>query len=171
MENHTFWTFLRTLFHQDYWVLFPIEHLRQVVVTVKRILTKEKIDSQLAGQSTSTPFMNIQEGSGNNKKIVSFDMQDMLDNKIDKLTSMMSKFSTQGSNQNRPFKPKIYQEREEKVEIIIMTEVGNRIVLDQLVVIGIEDQIIEIDLSINKTMEKDLNMVRIIEEEFKERKL
>ena len=32
------------------WVLFPIEDLRQTVETVKQILTKEKIDRQLAGQ-------------------------------------------------------------------------------------------------------------------------
>ena len=37
-----------------YWVLFPIDNLRQAVETVKRILTKEKIDRQLAGQSSST---------------------------------------------------------------------------------------------------------------------
>ena len=36
-----------------YWVLFPIEDLRQAVETAKRILTKEKIDRQLAGQSSS----------------------------------------------------------------------------------------------------------------------
>ena len=35
----------------------------------------------------------------------------MLDNKKDKLTSMISELSTQGSNQNRPFKPTIYQGR------------------------------------------------------------
>ena len=44
-----------------YWVLFPIEDLGQVVETVKRILTKEKIHRQLAGQSLSTPFMNIKD--------------------------------------------------------------------------------------------------------------
>ena len=41
--------------------------------------------------------------------MVTFDTQDRLDDKIDKLTSMMSKLSVQGSNQNRPFKPTIYQ--------------------------------------------------------------
>ena len=35
----------------------------------------------------------------------------MFSNKIDKLTSMMSKLSSQGSNKNRPFKSKIYQGR------------------------------------------------------------
>ena len=42
-----------------YWVLFPIDDLRQAVETSKRILTKEKIDRQLAGQSSSIPFMSI----------------------------------------------------------------------------------------------------------------
>ena len=40
-------------------VLFPIEDLRQAVETAKGILTKEKIDRQPVGQSSSTQFMNI----------------------------------------------------------------------------------------------------------------
>ena len=36
-----------------YLVLFPIEDLSQAVETAKRILIKEKIDRQLAGQSSS----------------------------------------------------------------------------------------------------------------------
>ena len=45
-----------------YWILFPIEDLRQVVETAKRILTKEKVDKQLTGQTSTSPFMNIREG-------------------------------------------------------------------------------------------------------------
>ena len=45
-----------------YCVLFPIKDLRLAVETAKRILTKEKVDRQLAGQSSSTPFMNIRDG-------------------------------------------------------------------------------------------------------------
>ena len=44
------------------WVLFPIMDLRQAVETAKRILTKEKIDMQLAGHTSSTLLMNIKEG-------------------------------------------------------------------------------------------------------------
>ena len=51
--------FKNTLPSRLHWVLFPIEGLIQAVETAKRILTKEKIDRQLVGQSTSTPFMNI----------------------------------------------------------------------------------------------------------------
>ena len=104
--------FNNTLPSRLYWVLFPIENLRRAVETANRILTKEKIDRKLAGQSTATPFMSMQEGSSNNKRTISFDTQDMLDNKIDKLTFIMSKLSSQDSNPNRPFKPKIYPGKE-----------------------------------------------------------
>ena len=38
--------------------------------------------------------------------------QDSLDDKIDKLTLMMSKLTAQGDNMNKQFKPKIYQGRQ-----------------------------------------------------------
>ena len=43
--------------------------LREAVEIAKRILTKEKIDRQLVGQTSSTPFMNIKEGYS--KKVTS----------------------------------------------------------------------------------------------------
>ena len=52
--------FKNTLPSKLYWVLFPIEDLRIAVDTAKRMLTKEKIDKQLAGQSSSIHFMNIE---------------------------------------------------------------------------------------------------------------
>ena len=63
MENHIYYRSLRIHFQQDYigW-FFPIEDLRLATETVKRILTKKKIDTQLAGQSSPTPFMNIKDG-------------------------------------------------------------------------------------------------------------
>ena len=36
--------------------------LRQAVETAKRILTKEKINRQLAGQTASIPFMSVRDG-------------------------------------------------------------------------------------------------------------
>ena len=79
-----------------------------MVETAKRISTKEKIDRQLAGQSSLTPFMTIRDGY-NSKKVVIFYTQDRIDDKIDTLTSMMSKLAAQGNNQNKQFKPNIYQ--------------------------------------------------------------
>ena len=60
MEKLRYWKFFKnTLLMRLYWVLFPIDGLRLAVETTKRILTKDKIDRQIAGQSTPTPFMNI----------------------------------------------------------------------------------------------------------------
>ena len=59
--------FKNTLPTKLYWILFPIEDLRQAVETAKRILTKEKIDRQLSGQSSSTPFMSIRDS--HNRKV------------------------------------------------------------------------------------------------------
>ena len=61
VEPQIFEVFKNTLTTKLYWVLFPIDDLRLVVETAKRILTKEKIDRQLARQSSSTPFMSIKD--------------------------------------------------------------------------------------------------------------
>ena len=65
-----------------------MEDLRQAVDTVKRILTKEKLDKQLTVQTSTSPFMSIREGTD---KRVSFNTKDKLGDKIDKLTVVMSK--------------------------------------------------------------------------------
>ena len=43
--------------------------------------------------------------------MVTFDVHNRLGDKLDKITPMMSKLTAQGSNQNGPFKPKIYQDK------------------------------------------------------------
>ena len=72
--------FKNTLPMKLYWILFPIKDFRLAVETAKRVLTKEKIDRKLAGQSSLTAFTNITDGYIS-KKLVTFDMQDRLDNK------------------------------------------------------------------------------------------
>ena len=101
--------FKNTLPPRLYWVLFPIEDLRQAVETSKRLLTKEKIDRQLAGQSTSTPFMSIKDNYVN--KRVTFDTKDGLQEKIGRLTTMMSVLTAHDDEQSKLFKPKIYQSK------------------------------------------------------------
>ena len=91
-----------------YWILFPIEDLRQAVDTAKRILTEEKLDKRLTGQTSTSPFMNIREGTD---KRVSFDTIDELGDKIDKLTVVMSKLMVTENHERRPFKPQIYKSR------------------------------------------------------------
>ena len=58
--------------------------------------------------------MNMPDGYNSSKKVVTFDTQDMLEDKLDKITSMMSKLTAQDSSQNRPFKPKIYQAKRKR---------------------------------------------------------
>ena len=82
--------FKNTLPTKLYWILFPIENLRQAVDTAKRILTKEKLDKQLTGQTSTSPFMSIREGTD---KRVSFNARDELGDKIDKLTMVISKLA------------------------------------------------------------------------------
>ena len=74
----------------------------------KRILTKEKLDKQLTGQTSTSPFMNIRDGI---ERKVSFNARDELGDKIDKLTVMMSRLAAKDSYEIRPFNPQIYKSR------------------------------------------------------------
>ena len=100
--------FKNTLPTKLYWILFPIEDLRQAVETAKGILTKERLDRQLMGQSSSTPYMNIRDG---HHAKVSFDTKEELGDKIDKLAVMIGKLATRDSITIRQFKPQIHQGR------------------------------------------------------------
>ena len=81
--------------------MFPIEDLRQAVDTAKRKLTKEKLDKQLTGQTFTSPFMSVRDGTEGR---VSFNTRDELGDKIDKLTVVMSKLTARDSHERRPFK-------------------------------------------------------------------
>ena len=100
--------FKNTLPTKLYWILFPIEDLRQMVVTAKRILTKEKLDKQLTRQVSTSPLMSIREGI--NRK-VSFGTSNELGDKIDKLIIVLGRLATKDKNKKRPFKPQIYKGR------------------------------------------------------------
>ena len=71
-------------------------------------MTKEKLDKQLTGQTSASPFMSIREGVS---RRVSFDTRDKLGDKIDKLTVMLGRLAAKDSKEKRPFKPPIYQSR------------------------------------------------------------
>ena len=89
--------------------IFPIENLRQAVETAKRMLTKEKIERQLVGHSSTTPFMNIKDNC-NNKK-VTYNTQDVIEDTIDRLTVIISQLTMKDGGLKRQFKPKIYEGR------------------------------------------------------------
>ena len=65
--------FKNTLPSKLYWILFPINNLRDAM---KRVLMKEKLDKQLSGQAgATTPFMKVGDISHPGMK-VSFNAQD-----------------------------------------------------------------------------------------------
>ena len=100
--------FKNTLPTKLYWILFPIENLRQAIDPAKRILTKEKLDRHLTSLTSTSPFMSIREGTD---KRVSFNVRDELGDKIDKLTMVMSMLAAMDSHKRRLFKPQIYKSR------------------------------------------------------------
>ena len=54
--------FKNTLPNKLYWILSPINNLREAVDTAKRVLNKEKLDKQLTGQASNiSPFMNMRD--------------------------------------------------------------------------------------------------------------
>ena len=72
-----------------------------MVEIAKRMLTKEKIDRQLAGQTSSTPFMSVRDG---HNKMVTFDATNDIEQNIDKLMTMIGKLVTKDEEQSKPFK-------------------------------------------------------------------
>ena len=113
-----------TLPNRLYWVLFPIEDLRQAVETAMRILTKEKIDRQLSGQSAaSVSFMKVSDShkSSSNKMAVSFNTIERTDGKIDKVKSLVSQMNEKMDKCDIQFKPQIYQKKEgDRIDVITL---------------------------------------------------
>ena len=77
--------------------MINVNNLRDAIDLAKRVLTKEKLDRQLTGHS-STPFMRVTSNDNypmqtNNKKGVTFDAMETLErnsNCIDRITSLVS---------------------------------------------------------------------------------
>ena len=100
--------FKNTVPNRLYWVLFPINNLREAVETAKRFLTKEKIDRQMTGQS-STPFMKLTDKE---RKSVMFDARDTLEKtseNMERTMALMDKMYTKLEQKEMPYKPQIYQ--------------------------------------------------------------
>ena len=159
--------FKNTLPTKIYWILFPIEDLRQAVDAAKRILTKEKLDKQLTGQTSTSLFMSIRDGT---ERKVSFNTRDELGDKIDKLTVVMSRLAAKDSHEERAFKPQIYkstgQNRSYNQEVIRTGQIvgiGDSIqivgpdktietIFFEETLEGVEDKIIEEDIEIIEIM-------------------
>ena len=149
-----------------YWILFPIEDLRQAVDTAKRILTKEELDKQLTGQTSTSPFMSVRDGT---ERRVSFNTRDELGDKIDKLTIVMSRSAAKDSHEKRPFKPKYIRVEVSiglMVRVVIRTgqvvEIGDNLWIidpDRITEVAILEETLEdmVDRILEKTIEmKDI---------------
>ena len=98
--------------------LINVNNLRDATDLAKRVLTKEKLDRQLTGQ-TSTPFMKVtindsHSTQNNPKRGVTFDAMETLErNKdcIDRLMSLVSDMKMTTDRKQSPYKPRIYQGR------------------------------------------------------------
>ena len=100
--------FKNTVPNRLYWVLFPINNLCEAVETAKRFLTKEKIDRQMNGQS-STPFMKLTDKK---RKSVTFDARDILEKtseNMEQMIALMDKMYIKLEQKEVPYKPQIYQ--------------------------------------------------------------
>ena len=92
--------------------------LRDAIDLAKRVLTKEKLDRQLTGQS-STPFMRATindkySTQNNHKKGVTFDTMETLErnsNCIDRLTSLVINMKMTMDRKQSLHKLRIYQGR------------------------------------------------------------
>ena len=93
-----------------------------------------------------------------NKK-VTFDTQDGLGDKIDRLTLMMGKLTTRDNRTNRQFTPQIYQSKAGNRVDIFMIHIG---MTEEIIKIGI-DQIAETgEFNLVDKVEVDQGMNRII---------
>ena len=91
--------------------MFPINNLQEAVDAAKRVLTKEKLDKHLSGQTAnSTPFMKMGDTVHPGKKI-SIKPQDSIKERLVNLTSMMYKMSIQQEEGKKPFEPQVYPKR------------------------------------------------------------
>ena len=111
--------FKNTLLYRLYLTLINVNNLRDAIDLAKRVLTKEKLDRQLTGQS-STPFMKATSNGdshlpqNNQKKGVIFDAMETLERNsdcIDRLMSLVSSLKVTMDRKQPQYKPKIYQGR------------------------------------------------------------
>ena len=118
-EKQVLENFKNTLPYRLYSTLINVNNLRDTIDLAKRVLTKEKLDRQLTGQS-STPFMRATSNGDSHspqshqKKGVTLDTMETLERNsdcIDRLTSLVSDLKMTMDRKQPQYKPKIYQGR------------------------------------------------------------
>ena len=89
------------------------KQFENTVDTAKTVLTKERIDKQRTGQSSTSPFMKVsQESKRRYEKAVTFDALGAIErngDSIDKLTSLDNKMNINVHKKESQYKPRVYQ--------------------------------------------------------------
>ena len=117
-EVHILENLKNTLPYQLYVTLINVNNLRDAIDFAKRVLTKEKLDRQLTGPS-STPFMRVttndnRSTQNNHKRGVTFDAVETLErnsNCMNRLMSLVSDMKMTMDRRQSLYKPRIYQGR------------------------------------------------------------
>ena len=117
-EPHILELFKNTLPSRLYYLLYQVDNLNVTIETAQRILTKEKIDKQKTGQSSTTSFMRAsQEKSKKSEKGVTFgtletkEAMDRHNDSSDKLTSLVNKLDMKLDRKEAQYWPAVYQIR------------------------------------------------------------
>ena len=96
-----------------FWPLIHIDEVNACKDMIEMLQTKERLETQSTGQTSSTPFLGLRDlEKGRSNKVQFKANYDMLDRKIDKLADMMSRLDTtkdyrQGRPTSKPYKPYI----------------------------------------------------------------
>ena len=100
--------FKNTLPSKLYWILFPINNLRQAIDTTKRVMNKEKLDKQLTGQASNiSPFMKLGDDTHSGQQRV-LKPQD-----LEAISSMMYNVSLQQGKTEKRLSPRFIREEVE----------------------------------------------------------
>ena len=151
-------------------MLYQIDDLRTVIETAKRVLTKEKIDKQRTGQSSTSPFMKASQGNSktNSEKGVSFDALETIErnsDSIDQLTSLVNRMDMKLDRRETQYRQKsIKLDTEDTVkdrtiigpEIDPTVEIVVNIIIEEeeiIIMIGITDPTIELEIGQEMAME------------------
>ena len=113
--------FKNTLPSKLYWVLFPINNLREAIESAKRVMNKEKLDKQLTGQASNiSPFMKLGDDTDS-------DQEKMLKQQdLEAIFSMMYNMSLQQSKTGNHSSPRFIRE-EVEVRDKVMIEIDPEI--------------------------------------------
>ena len=150
--------FKNTLPSKLYWILFPINNLREAIDTAKRVLNMEKLDKQLTGQASNiSPLMKMRDDTHSDQKVL------MKPQDLETVTSMMYNMSLQQGKTKNHLSPRFIR-KEEEVKDKIMTEIDPEITIGKdktLDKIGVE-MIIE-EMGIHKILAEMMAEIEVEE--------